>query len=162
MLPPFQTLIDAHGHAIHRFLTGVVGVHEADDVYQETWVSALRAYPRLHSAENLRGWIFTIARHKALDQLRARARRALPAGDALPDLTDPAAGPGEGLLDEALWTQVASLPDKQRTAVALRFLADADYATIAAMMGISSDAARRNVHEGLKHLRREGVDGEPA
>ena len=48
-----------------------------------------------------------------------------------------------------------SLPDKQRTAVALRFLADAAYAEIGVVMQTSEEAARRNVHEGLKRLRRE-------
>ena len=47
------------------------------------------------------------------------------------------------------------LPGKQRTAVALRFVADAAYAEIAAVMGTSEEAARRNVHEGLKRLRKE-------
>ncbi len=51
--------------------------------------------------------------------------------------------------------QVAALPDKQRTAVALRFVTDAAYAEIGGVMETSEEAARRNVHEGLKRLRRE-------
>jgi DNA-directed RNA polymerase specialized sigma24 family protein len=47
------------------------------------------------------------------------------------------------------------VPAKQRAAVALRFVLDADYATIATAMETSEDAARRNVHEGLKRLRTE-------
>ena len=50
---------------------------------------------------------------------------------------------------------VRELPPKQRTAIALRFVADAAYAEIAAVMGTSEEAARRNVHEGLKRLRME-------
>ncbi|HET9074558.1 MAG TPA: RNA polymerase sigma factor [Solirubrobacteraceae bacterium] len=154
-LPPFQRLLDAHATEVHRFLLAAMGPGEADDVYQETWVAALRAYPRLRSAENLRGWIFTIARHKALDAHRARRHRAVPAGDALPDLPDPSAGTHLAPPDEDLWVTVAGLPPKQRTAVALRFLLDADYGSVAAMMGISEAAARRNVHEGLTRLRRD-------
>ncbi len=48
-----------------------------------------------------------------------------------------------------------ALPDKQRTAVALRFVLDADYALIAQTMECTQEAARRNVHEGLKRLRME-------
>jgi DNA-directed RNA polymerase specialized sigma24 family protein len=48
---------------------------------------------------------------------------------------------------------VAALPDKQRTAVALRFIADSAYAEIASAMATSEPAARRSVHEGLKRLR---------
>jgi DNA-directed RNA polymerase specialized sigma24 family protein len=50
---------------------------------------------------------------------------------------------------------VRKLPDKQRAAIALRFVSDADYAQISAVMGTSEEAARRNVHEGLKRLRTE-------
>ncbi len=57
--------------------------------------------------------------------------------------------------DDGVWEQVARLPDKQRAAVALRYLLDAEYAAIAATMGTSEEAARRNVHEGLKRLRKE-------
>ena len=48
-----------------------------------------------------------------------------------------------------------SLPTKQRTAVAMRFVADASYSEISTAMGISQEAARRNVHEGLNRLRKE-------
>jgi DNA-directed RNA polymerase specialized sigma24 family protein len=68
------------------------------------------------------------------------------------EISEPVA---EASADPGLWAQVASLPDKQRTAVALRFLADAPYAEIGSVMDTSEEAARRNVHEGLKRLRRE-------
>jgi DNA-directed RNA polymerase specialized sigma24 family protein len=54
-----------------------------------------------------------------------------------------------------IWARVRALPPKQRTAVALRFVVDAAYSDIAEMMDISEEAARRNVHEGLKRLRME-------
>ncbi len=155
-LPPFQRLLDAHGSDVHRFLVASVGPLDADDCYQETWISALRAYPRLASAENLRGWLFTIAHRKALDAHRARRRRPVPAGDALPETA--AASAIEFGDAAAVWQAVAGLAPKQRAAVALRFIVDADYRQIAAMMGISEAAARANVHEALKRLRREDLD----
>ena len=57
---------------------------EADDCYQETWLAALRAYPRIRDAGNLRGWLFTIANRKAIDHIRARKRAPLPVGAELP------------------------------------------------------------------------------
>jgi DNA-directed RNA polymerase specialized sigma24 family protein len=54
-----------------------------------------------------------------------------------------------------LWRLVRALPPKQRTAIALRYVFDAAHADIASVMGTSEDAARRNVHEGLKRLRTE-------
>ena len=75
------SLIDAHGPDVHRFLVAMVRSTVADDCYQETWIAALRGYPRLRDAANLRGWLLTIAHRKAIDQVRARARRPVPMGD---------------------------------------------------------------------------------
>ena len=151
-LPPFQALLDAHGSDVHRFLIAIVGPVDADDCYQETWLAALRAYPRLRDDGNLRGWILTVAHRKAIDHLRARARRPLAVEDP-----EPLAGsvPGPEPADDALWAAVAGLPDKQRAAVTLRFVADCSHDQVGAVMGISPEAARRNVHEGLKRLRKD-------
>ncbi len=154
-LPPFQNLLDAQARDVHRFLIATVGPIEADDVYQETWLAALRAYPELTEASNLKGWLFTIAHRKAIDHVRARARRATPVAEPADLPEAPAAQGVAAVADEELWAAVAALPDKQRTAVALRFIADSAYAEIATTMEISEPAARRNVHEGLKRLREE-------
>jgi len=155
-LPPFQALLDAHGRDVHRFLIASVGPLDADDCYQETWLAALRAYPSLKDAANLRGWVLTIANRKAIDHIRARSRRAVPVAE-----TDELAGtepPSSPESDGAIWVRVAQLPDKQRTALALRFIADAAYDEIASVMESSEAAARRNVHEGIKKLREEYAD----
>jgi RNA polymerase sigma factor (sigma-70 family) len=159
VLPPFQALLDAHGTDVHRFLIAIIGPVDADDVYQETWLAALRAYPRLREASNLRGWLLTVAHNKAIDFVRARARRAVPVAE-VPDVAADAGRSSHGLhglhgLDAELWSRVRALPPKQRTAVALRFVTDAAYSEVASVMGTSEEAARRNVHEGLTRLRRE-------
>jgi RNA polymerase sigma factor (sigma-70 family) len=150
-LPPFQALLDAHGRDVHRFLVASVGRPDADDCYQETWLAALRAYPKLRDDSNLRSWIFTVANRKVIDHVRARRRVAVPVGD-VPDT--PAASP-PAHPDDDLWASVRELPPKQRTALALRYVADAGYEEISNVMGTSEDAARRNVHEALKRLRTE-------
>jgi RNA polymerase sigma factor (sigma-70 family) len=149
-LPPFQKLIDAHGRDVHRLLVALVGRDAADDCYQETWLAALRAYPRLRDAANLRSWVLTVAHRKAIDHLRARRRVPVLVGDVPEGAADPAEP-----ADEALWMRVRELPDKQRTALALRYVADASYTEISAVMQTSEAAARRSVHEGLKRLRME-------
>jgi RNA polymerase sigma factor (sigma-70 family) len=149
-LPPFQTLLDSHGRDVHRFLIANVGPVDADDCWQETWLSALRAYPSLQDASNLRGWVFTIAHRKVIDHVRARGRRAVPVAEVELGSADAAALP-----DEELWSLVAQLPNKQRIAVTLRFLTDSSHCEIAEVMGTSEEAARRNVHEALKRLRKE-------
>jgi len=156
-LPPFQALLDAHGRDVRRFLIATVGRVDADDCYQETWLAALRAYPRLREASNLRSWVLTIAHRKAIDHVRARSRRALPVGG--PDALEDALRADGGLsVAGDVWSEVAKLPDKQRTALALRYVTDAAYAEIAAVMQTTEEAARRNVHEGLKRLRKEYVN----
>ena len=149
--PPFQKLLDAHGHDVHRFLVATVGRIDADDCYQETWLAALRGYPRLTELSNPRGWLLTIAYRKAMDHLRARKRRPVPVNE----LPEPRPSAPAELPDDGLWTLVAELPPKQRVALTLRFVADAPFAEVARLMEISEDAARRNVHEALKRLRTE-------
>ena len=149
-LPPFQALLDEHRDDVYRFLVASLGRDEADDCFQETFISAMRAYPRLRDASNLRSWIFTIAHRKAIDAHRARARRAVPV-EEVPEQAD--AG-GVGLNGEPeLWRAVRGLPTKQRAAVLHRYVNDLAYADIGRVMGCSEDAARRSVHEGLKKLR---------
>jgi RNA polymerase sigma factor (sigma-70 family) len=150
-LPPFQALLDAEGPGVHRFLIASVGPVDADDCYQETWLAALKAYPRLRDASHLRAWILTVAHRKAIDHVRARTRRATPVAE-VPEIAVPAVEP-DGIPE--IWGHVRSLPPKQRTALALRTVADLPYAEIAQVMRTSEEAARRNVHEALKRLRTE-------
>lgn len=151
-LPPFQRLLDEHGADLYRFCVAQVGPDHGPDCFQEAVLAALRAYPGLRRDEHLRGWLFTIAHHKVLDHHRATARRPTPVG-AVPD-GQPAV-PGPVPLDGDLWTAVARLPDKQRGAIALRFLADLPYAEIALRLDCSEAAARQNVRAGLAGLRPE-------
>jgi RNA polymerase sigma factor (sigma-70 family) len=144
-------LLDAHGRDVHRFLVASIGPVDADDCYQETWLAALRAYPHLQVASNLRSWLFTIAHRKAIDHIRARNRRAVPVAE-VPEQADPG---GPAAPSDDVWDQVRALPPKQRTAIALRYVDDAAYAEIARVMDTTEEAARRNVHEALKRLRKE-------
>jgi RNA polymerase sigma factor (sigma-70 family) len=150
-LPPFQAVLDAHAADVHRFLVASVGPHDGNDLFQDTVVSALRAYPRLRHADNLRGWLFTIAHRKVVDEARRRARRAVPAGDP-PEVAHRDA---DGLGDAAVWDAVRQLPPKQRSAVVQRYLLDRPYAEIAVVIGSSEAAARQNVRAGLQRLRQE-------
>ena len=95
-LPPFQTLIDEHAGDVMAVLRGAVGRDDADDCFQETFLAALRAYPKLGDASNLRGWLMTIAHRKAIDHHRARGRRPVPVAEvAEVSVSDPE--PGDGI-----------------------------------------------------------------
>ena len=150
-LPPFETLIDSHAAELHRFLVASVGPTEAEDCLQETLMSALRAYPRLRHADNLRAWLYTIAHRKATDAMRRAGRR--PTRDL--DGVEPPATPAPEPTDDGVWTTVRALPPKQRAAVVHRFVFDLAYAEIARRMGTSEEAARQSVRAGLSRLRKE-------
>jgi len=153
-LPPFQLLLDRHAGELFRFLAASVGPVDAEDAFQETFLSALRAYPKLRDASNLRAWLFQIAHRKAVDVHRARARNPMPV-EVVPE---PATSAGVEP-EPALWRAVRRLPDKQRTAVFLRFAADLDYAQIGAALECSEPAARQNVRAGLATIRKGWVRG---
>ena len=148
--PPFEQFLENHRGPVYRFLVASVGGEHADDCFQETFLAALRAYPRLRDDSNPKAWIFTIAHRKALDLHRTRRRAPLP----VDDLADRAAADGDAGTDPSLWEAVAGLPPKQSAAVALRFVADLPYREIGHAMDTSEAAARRNVHEGLTTLRK--------
>ena len=149
-LPPFQALLDAHRTEVLRFLVALVGPQEAEDCFQETFLAALRAYPKVRNANNLRGWLLTIAHRKAMDHHRARARRPEPV-DPVPD-RDATPSPE---VEPALWEAVRGLPPRQRTAIVARYVGDLPYREVARIAGGTEEAARRNAADGLATLREE-------
>ena len=149
-LAPFQRLLDETREDVYRFLVASVGPDDADECFQETYLSALAAYPGVRDGSNVRAWLFTIAHRKAIDRHRSRARAPLGL-DAAPPASVEAPAPS----DEELWARVRALPTKQRAAVTFRFLGDLAYREIGEALGCSEQAARRNVHEGLVKLRQE-------
>jgi RNA polymerase sigma factor (sigma-70 family) len=147
-LPPFQSLLDEHRVEVLRFLTALVGRQDAEDCFQETFLAALRAYPKLRDARNLRAWLLTIAHRKAMDHHRARTRRPEPV-EELPEQPD-------GRVPEpepALWEAVRALPARQRTAIVARYVGDLSYREVAEVAGGTEEAARRNAADGLATLR---------
>jgi RNA polymerase sigma factor (sigma-70 family) len=152
-LPPFQALLDEHRTDLYRFCVATAGWGEADDCFQETWIAALRAYPRLRRADNLRAWLFRIAQNNAIDLHRSRTRRPVPV-EAVPEQT---AEPEAPALDgqPQLWVALRGLPPKQRTAVFCRTVLGMPYDELAELLESSEDAARHNVSQGLKTLREE-------
>jgi RNA polymerase sigma factor (sigma-70 family) len=152
LLAPFEEVVERHAADVWRFSVSQVGRDRADDVFQETMLAALAAYPSLRDPLAVRAWLLRIAARKALDAFRAGSRAPLPVAEPPParaELTAPAPEPAE----EELWAEVRALPDKQRQAVALRFVLDLDYADVAAAMQTTPEAARRNVFEALRALR---------
>lgn len=150
---PFERVVARHGRTVLRVCRVLLGSHDAEDAWSETFVAALRAYPDLPADADVEAWLVTIAHRKAIDVLRAAQRRPLPV-DELPEAGRTAPGPEAGLGEPELWAAVRGLPDKQRQAVAYHYVAGLPYAEVAAILGGTADAARRAAADGIKSLRR--------
>ena len=150
-LEPFEVVVRRHGPTVLRVCRAVLGPDVADDAWSETFLAALRAYPALPPGSNVEAWLVTIAHRKAVDQLRAAARRAVPVAE-LPDAPTALGLPGAA--DGELWAALAALPEKQRQTVAYHHLAGLPYAEVAALVGGTPEAARRAAADGVAVLRR--------
>ncbi|HXD56849.1 MAG TPA: sigma-70 family RNA polymerase sigma factor [Thermoleophilaceae bacterium] len=148
-IPPFQTFLDSERDTVFRFLVATVGPDEAEDCFQETFISALRAYPRLKPDSNLRAWVLKIAHRKALDLFRARKRRPLPV-EEVPERAVMASPNGSS----DVWAVARDLPTRQREALLFRFAADLPYSDLAEALGCTEEAARQRVSEAVRNLRK--------
>jgi DNA-directed RNA polymerase specialized sigma24 family protein len=147
---PFEKLVELHGASVLRVCRAVVGPLDAEDVWQETFLSALRAYTELPPDANVEAWLVTIAHRRSLDAVRAAGRRAVPV-ESVPEGRSPLGNPAPP--DGGVWGQVARLPDKQRRVIAYRYLGDLPFGEIAAIVGGTPAAARRTAADGLRKLR---------
>jgi len=150
-LQPFEQVVAEHGPLVLRVCRALLGPVEADDAWAETFLSALRAYPRLTPDSNVQAWLVTIAHRKAIDQHRLRQRLPLPV-DRLPESAQQE--PAER--DDDLWSALAALPPTQRAAVAYHHVGGLPYSQVAELIGNSEAAARRAAADGIKALRRSG------
>jgi RNA polymerase sigma-70 factor (ECF subfamily) len=145
-LPPFWSLVEAHGDELLAHARRMAGPDHAEDVLQDAFLRALRAYPRLRHADHLRAWLYRVTTTTAIDAHRAR-RRELPV-DEVPAVAVEDPLPGDDF--EAL---IAPLPEASRVALRLRFVDDLDYEGVAAALGVSTVAARQRVSTAVRTLR---------
>ena len=148
-LPPFQHLVDEHWRDVAR-LAHALAPGNGDDVAQQAWTQALAAYPRLTHARNLRSWLLTITHRCAMDHHRT-ARRTTPHASRPRSTRHPLSCRRTPRLD--LWARVAALPERQREAVVLRFVADLDHRAVAAALGTTPGMSRRLVSDAVATLR---------
>ena len=149
-LPPFWSLVEAHGGELLVHARRMTGDADGEDVLQDALLRALRAYPRLRHAEHLRAWLYRVTTTTALDHLRARRRELL---------TDepPAAVSNPEHYDDAFDSLIAGLPGGTQAALRLRFVEDLDYEAIAARLDCSAAAARQRVSTAIRTLREQGI-----
>jgi len=159
---PFEAVVAQHAATVLRVCRAVLGAADADDAWSETFLSAMKAYPGLPGDANVEAWLVTIAHRRAIDVARAAARRPIPVAHTPGDVVVmDASESGRSLasssgsdLDTDLAEAVARLPGRQRQAVAYHYLAGLPYAEVAAIIGGSTDAARRAAADGIAAIRR--------
>jgi RNA polymerase sigma factor (sigma-70 family) len=146
-IPVFESFYDSHNVEVLAFLRKRVGAERADDLFQETFLRALRAYGRLEHGEHLRSWVLTIASRVIIDAHRR-------AGEPTVELPELASTELDAPL-ETIAPLLEGLPPKERAAVLLRYGYDLDYDQIARVLGSSGDAARQAASSGVRRLRHE-------
>jgi RNA polymerase sigma factor (sigma-70 family) len=148
-VPPFESFYVDHRDAVLAFLRSRLGRAAAEDAFQETFLRALRGYPRLRHGRELRAWIFTIAARVAAEEHRRPRPHVEQAGGGSTEDGRPAYAELEDLAGD--------LPPTERAAVVLRYGYDLTYADIAAALGSTEAAARQAASSGVRRLRRKGI-----
>jgi RNA polymerase sigma-70 factor (ECF subfamily) len=158
---PFEVLVEAHHAEILRYVGRLTArSSEAEDLSQETFLRAYRAYRRLAPDANARAWLFAIATNLTRNHFRSERRRRLAHSALRESRTDrDGADPeGETEVREArtrLDLVVDSLPLRQRMAFILRKVHDFDYDVIAQSLACSAESARAHVFQALVKIRRD-------
>lgn len=141
-----------------RYLRALVG-DEAEDVASEAWLQVARDLHTFHGDyDGFRGWVATIARHRALDHLRRLSRRppatAVPAEDlaGLRAADDTAECALDAVSTDAAVQLIATLPPDQAEAVLLRVVVGLDAERAAKVLGKRSGAVRTAAYRGLRTL----------
>lgn len=144
MLPPFWSLVEAHGDELLVHARRMAG-DAAEDVLQDALLRALRAYPKLRHAEHLRAWLYRVTTTTAIDHHRRTRREVLVGEPPIVASYDTHDDDFEGL--------IAPLNETAQAALRLRFVDDLDYDGIAERLGCSVVAARQRVSSAVRTLR---------
>ncbi len=160
--PGFEEIIQRHERAIMRYLLRVSGDREdAADLFQETWLRAYRAYPRLDSETNIRPWLYTIATNLCRNRARDCARRGrvvvsdkgeVPAAETI-SKDHRIDHENEGYAAVHIRELISGLPAKQQHVLHLRYFAGLGYGEIAKVLGCSQESARANVSQAMRKLK---------
>jgi len=152
----FATVYRATNPRLLRYASGLVG-QDAEDVTAEAWLQIARDLSKFSGDEMaFRGWASTIVRNRAMDHLRAGARRpSFPtdlAGFDRPSTADTEAAVTEAVSTRAALELIGSLPRDQAEAVLLRVVVGLDAVTAAKVLGKRPGAVRVAAHRGLRSL----------
>ncbi|MCY3559367.1 MAG: RNA polymerase sigma factor [Chloroflexi bacterium] len=163
-LDAFNVLVLRHQGRVRATCRGIVGMADADDLMQETFIKAWDRLSTYKQRGKFPAWLGVIARRSCFDYLRQRQRRPATSLDRLTGLLGDQFAPeaGDRTLDEhmlnlelsaALREALDSLPDEQRRAVFYRDVMDMEYAEIADATGWSMGTVKSRISRGRSAMR---------
>jgi len=159
----FEAIVAAHHTEIHRYLVRATSrPGDADDLSQETFVRAYKAFRALPPDANVRAWLFAIATNLSRNHFRAEGRRRQAMAVMAGGVTEQSASwpEGEAIANQAsvrIDRLVAALPFKQRAAFTMRKIHELDYDAIGQSLDCSAESARAHVFQALRKIR-QGLD----
>jgi len=148
-------------------------VHRAEDLVQETFLIAWRSIRQVKEPGGFRAWLLSVLHSAMIDSLRRESRRkrkprnSNPAAldEAMLRVADTAPNPVESAQQreqrERALSILRSLPDEYRQVLMLRYLAGADYETIARQLALTNGSLRGLLHRGLAMLRSQMEQSNP-
>ena len=156
----FVRLIRQHQARVFSLGLRLTGRREdAEELAQDTFLGLHRQLPKLESARHVQHWLCRTVTHRAIDLLRARARRPQiqPADPLLLELPveDSSDDP---LLHRTLRALLLRLPDMGRAVIVLRFQEDLDPSDIAATLDLPINTVKSHLRRSLEWLRAQGLE----
>jgi RNA polymerase sigma-70 factor, ECF subfamily len=157
----FEKLVESHHGEIFAYILRMTRDRgEAEDLCQETFLRAYKAFDRLDGGANYRAWLYKIATNTTLNHIRRQktGRRVIDTfknGSGSSTLDDHAERAGNRDLLERVQNAIDDLPEKQRLALSQRKIAGLSYAEIADKLDCTEDAARANVYQAIRKLRQQ-------
>lgn len=170
-------LYDRYGRLVFTIAINVVGdVETAEEITQDVFVRVWEGAGSYRAEmAKVSSWMISIARHRAIDELRRRGTRpekdsspwpdesALERTDSLPLLDGPEETVENSLRDHGVRQAVASLPAEQRVVLGLAFFKGFSHSQIADMLGEPLGTVKSRIRIAMQKLRdtmaeRGGVD----
>ena len=166
-----EQFITEYGREIYSFCVSLCGSRqEADDLYQDTFLTALEKIDRIDIAGNIRSYLLSVAVRLWKNRRRKRAwRRRIAQEQELTEQTadritaeemqDVSVLPEERILEEerltAVRRAVSRLPDRLRVPVLLYYMEERQIMEISEILRLPEGTVKSRLHQARKRLERE-------
>ena len=163
----FEVLVQRYSVPLFNFICQTLGEYDlACDVLQEVFLKFYLCLPKLYTHQPVKAWLFQVARHRCVDELRRR--HATCFSELEMDLDEDESSPLAALADSTPlpdeWAErhdlqrclqhaMQALPSKYRVIVALRYASQLSFAEIGQVLGIPESTAKTYFHRARPLLR---------